>query len=39
MVDNPYFPLPPGSVWHYEETAADGEVQDDIVEVLDQHEP
>jgi len=37
VVDNPFFPMLAGSVWQYEETNADGDVQTDRVEVLDQH--
>ena len=36
VVDNPFFPMLPGSVWQYEETTADGERQTDTVEVLDE---
>jgi len=36
VVDNPFFPLAAGMVWHYDETHADGETQTDTVEVLDQ---
>jgi len=36
VVDNPFFPLAPGTIWQYEETHADGETQTDTVEVLDQ---
>jgi hypothetical protein len=37
VVDNPFFPMLPGSVWKYDETTADGEHQTDTVEVLEQH--
>jgi hypothetical protein len=36
VVDNPFFPMLPGSVWQYDETTADGEHQTDTVEVLQQ---
>lgn len=36
VVDNPFMPLPPGARWVYEETSADGEVTDVVVEVLDE---
>jgi hypothetical protein len=35
VVDNPFFPMLPGSVWRYEETTSAGEHQTDTVEVLD----
>ena len=37
VVDNPFFPLLPGTVWQYTETTADGEQQTDTVEVLAEH--
>jgi hypothetical protein len=37
VIDNPFFPMLPGSVWKYQETTADGEVNTDVVTVLDQH--
>ena len=36
VVDNPFFPMLPGTVWRYEETAEDGEQQTITVEVLDE---
>ena len=36
VVDNPFFPMLPGTSWHYEETTSDGELQTDTVEVLDE---
>jgi hypothetical protein len=36
IVDNPFMPLRPGARWDYEERAADGEVEQIVVEVLDE---
>ena len=36
VVDNPFFPMLPGTSWRYEETMPGGEVQTDTVEVLDE---
>jgi hypothetical protein len=36
VVDNPFFPMLPGTVWRYQEKTADGERQTVTVEVLDE---
>lgn len=35
-IDNPYMPLKPGAVWHYEGTSEDGP-EEDVVKVTDRH--